>query len=173
MTGGSPNQCTPMVNPGDVSCEAPADGARARGRADPDTSASMLLTLGGYPTFGDGSADRPGIDTNADPDSLPNESRLYLARESLAQVISAYPEIDFALARYHQDTGLNRSCQTAKWFECQGLVGTYDNPTGTTGTAPAPTSQSATQKIDTVNRSRPSARSASTTRAVGGRGRAP
>ncbi len=48
-------------------------------------------------------------------------------------MISAYPEIDFALARYHQDQGLRRSCQTAKWFECQGLIGTYDNPTDNTG----------------------------------------
>jgi hypothetical protein len=57
-----------------------------------------------------------------------------LAREALANVISAYPEIDFALARYHQDQGLRRSCQIAKWFECQGLIASYDNPTDNTGT---------------------------------------
>ena len=66
-------------------------------------------------------------------DSEPNDSRLYLARTALAQVMSAYPEIDFALARYHQDQGLQRNCQTASWFECQQLVASYDDPTGNTG----------------------------------------
>jgi hypothetical protein len=130
----------PTVNPSDASCNATPDGARPRVAVILDTSASMLLDLSGYPTFGDGSLEHPGIDTKQsdpmlDSDNLPNDSRLQLARESLAQVISAYPEIDFALARYHQDQAMNRSCQSAKWFECQGLVGTYDNPTGNTGSS--------------------------------------
>jgi uncharacterized protein (TIGR03382 family) len=132
-TKGQPKTCVPMVNPNDVSCLAPAVGARPRIAVILDTSASMLLNLAGYPTFGDGSRERPGIDTPNDADTAVNDSRLQLARESLAQVISAYPEIDFALARYHQDQALNRSCQNAKWFECQGLVATYDNPGGNTG----------------------------------------
>jgi hypothetical protein len=37
------------------------------------------------------------------------------------------------LARYHQDQGLRRSCQTATWFECQGIVASYDNPTDNSG----------------------------------------
>ncbi|HKP62255.1 MAG TPA: MopE-related protein [Polyangiales bacterium] len=137
-TAGVPLSCVPTVNPSDATCKAAPNGARPRVAVILDTSASMLLDLSGYPTFGDGSTEHPGIDTKQsamlDPDSLPNDSRLQLARESLAQVISAYPEIDFALARYHQDQALNRSCQDAKWFECQGLVGTYDDPTGNTGT---------------------------------------
>jgi hypothetical protein len=132
-TSGAPVACSPTVTAGDATCKAGPDGARPRVAVILDTSASMLLNLSGYPTFGDGSVERPGIDTPSDPDSVPNDSRLNLARESLAQVISAYPEIDFALARYHQDQGINRSCQTAKWFECQGLVGTYDNPSNNSG----------------------------------------
>jgi hypothetical protein len=132
-TAGAPVACSPTVDPNDASCKAGPDGARPRVAVILDTSASMLLNLSGYPTFGDGSVERPGIDTPADADSVPNDSRLNLAREALAQVMSAYPEIDFALSRYHQDQGIDRSCQTAKWFECQGLVATYDNPTNNSG----------------------------------------
>ena len=128
-TGGSPTACAPGTT--ETSCFAARDDARPRVAVILDTSASMLLDLAGYPTFGDGSTERPGLDT--DGDSQPNDSRLFLARESLASVISAYPEIDFALARYHADQGLARSCQTASWFECAGLVGTYDDPRDNTG----------------------------------------
>jgi hypothetical protein len=123
---GEPVSCSP-----DPACSAPFDDARPRVAVILDTSSSMLLDLDGFPTFGDGSTDHPGIDT--DGNGAPDDSRLFLARNALGQVISAYPEIDFALARYHQDQGLDRSCQTAKWFECEGLIGTYDNPTDNTG----------------------------------------
>jgi hypothetical protein len=128
---GMPVSCSPVVDPDEPSCSASPEGARPRIAVILDTSASMLLDLAGYPTFGDGSVERPGIDT--DNDGQPNDSRLSLARESLAQVISAYPEIDFALARYHQKQGENRSCQTARWFECQSLVASYDDPRDNTG----------------------------------------
>ncbi len=131
-SGGAPVTCSPMVTPSDPTCLATPSGARPRVAVVLDTSSSMLLDLDGYPTFGDGSVDRPGLDL--DGNGRPDDSRLYLARTALAEVISAYPEIDFALARYHQDQGLARSCQTAKWFECQGLIGTYDDPTDNTGT---------------------------------------
>jgi Putative metal-binding motif len=151
-TSGSPVSCSPLVTPGDASCQATENNARPRIAVVLDTSASMLLDLAGYPTFGDGSLEHPGIDTKTDPDTLVNDSRLQLARESLAQVISAYPEIDFALSRYHQDQGLNRSCQTAKWFECQGLVASYDDPTGNTGTlSPACTVKIGPAVGDTIN----------------------
>jgi len=129
-SAGEPVTCSPMVG-ADPSCLAPPSGARPRVAVVLDTSSSMLLNLDGYPTFGDGSVDRPGLDL--DGNGLPDDSRLYLARTALAEVISAYPEIDFALARYHQDQGVDRSCQTAKWFECQDLIGTYDDPTDNTG----------------------------------------
>ncbi|UJR83857.1 MopE-related protein [Sandaracinus amylolyticus] len=149
---GAPVTCAPMVT-SDPSCTASDAGARPRIAVVLDTSSSMLLDLRGYPTFGDGSVDRPGIDT--DGNGRPDDSRLSLARESLAQVISAYPEIDFALARYHQDQGLRRSCQTARWFECEGLIGTYDNPGDNTGTvacnvATGPASSVAIRPISTA-----------------------
>lgn len=122
---GVANSCDPEIST-NMSCVAPADTVRPRVAVIMDTSASMLLNLAGYPTFGDGSEEHPGV-------SAAGDSRLFLAREALGQVISAYPEIEFALARYHQDQGQNRSCQTATWFECQGIVATYDDPTDNTG----------------------------------------
>lgn len=127
---GEPASCTPVVS-ADPSCSAVRDNARPRISVILDTSGSMLLDLDGYPTFGDGSVDRPGIDTNGN--GQPDDSRLFLARSALASVISAYPEIDFSLARYHQDQSFERSCQLARWFECAGIIGTYDNPTNNTG----------------------------------------
>ncbi|MBL8680222.1 MAG: hypothetical protein JNK05_13690 [Myxococcales bacterium] len=130
-TSGSPTTCSPMVG-ADPSCRGAAGGARPRVAVILDSSASMLLDLQGVPTFGDGSTNHPGIDTNND--TRPNDSRLFLAKNSLAEVISAYPEIDFALARYHQDQAVNRSCSMASWIECQGLIASYDNPRDNTGT---------------------------------------
>jgi hypothetical protein len=128
---GEPVTCEPKVT-SNSTCTEDAKGARPRIAVVLDTSASMLLSLDGYPTFGDGSLEQPGIDVNGDGE--PNDSRLYLARTALAQVMSAYPEIEFALARYHQDQGAQRNCQTASWFECQGLVASYDDPSDNTGT---------------------------------------
>jgi hypothetical protein len=129
-TGGEPVACEPTVG-SDPSCTESPLGARPRIAVVLDTSASMLLSLDGYPTFGDGSLEQPGIDV--DGDGEPNDSRLYLARTALAEVMSAYPEIEFALARYHQDQGALRNCQTASWFECQHLVASYDDPSNNDG----------------------------------------
>jgi len=129
-TAGVPTACMPALNV-DNSCFSAIDGARPRIAMVIDSSASMLLDLAGNPTFGDGSVEHPGLSTVDDPS--PTDSRMFLAREAVAQVISAYPEIDFGLARYHQDQALLRSCQTATWFECQDLVASYDDPTDNTG----------------------------------------
>jgi hypothetical protein len=126
---GRPAMCMPTTTA--PSCFAPAADARPRVAVILDTSASMLQDLRGFPTFGDGSADKPGIDT--DGDGQPNDSRLFLAREALANVMSAYPEIDFALARYHQEQAENLSCQTAAWIECAGIFASYDDPRDNTG----------------------------------------
>lgn len=128
-TSGAPTTCTPTAGASD--CLAPPDDGRPRMVVVLDTSASMLLDLAGLPTFGDGSVEQPGRAGAAD-------SRLKLAREALAQVATAYPEIDFTLARYHQDhdDGVQRRdsfCQTAAWYECQSLVASYDDPANNTG----------------------------------------
>ncbi|MDD9966116.1 MAG: VWA domain-containing protein [Myxococcales bacterium] len=129
-TAGVPTTCSPATGI-DESCNSSVDGARARIAIVLDSSASMLLDLAGNPTFGDGSVEHPGLST--DGDGQPNDSRMFLAREAVAQVVSAYPEIDFGLARYHQDQGLLRACQTARWFECQDLVASYDDPSDNAG----------------------------------------
>ncbi len=128
-TGGVATACVPDTSAAD--CSAPAVCDEPRVVVVLDTSASMLQDLDGFPTFGDGSEEHPGIDT--DGDGVANDSRLALAKEALGQVISAYPEIDFALARYHQDQSLNQSCQLAAWIECAGIFATYDEPGDNTG----------------------------------------
>jgi hypothetical protein len=140
---GLPPICVPVAT--GVTCTAPFFDARPRVSVILDTSASMLTSLDGYPTFGDGSVEQPGLDTNGD--GSPNDSRLYLAREALGNVISAYPEIDFALARYHADQAANISCQTAAWIECAGLLASYDEPADNTGTAACTVRISPTQTV--------------------------
>ena len=149
-TAGVPSACAPATTAD--ACFAPRDAARPRVSVILDTSASMLLDLAGFPTFGDGSRERPGIDTDAD--GAPNDSRLFLARESLANVISAYPEIDFSLSRYTQDMAENRFCQNAAWFECAGIVGTYDDPTNNTGATACSVRTSPTTSVS-IRRSSP------------------
>jgi hypothetical protein len=123
---GVPQQCPP--NP--AVCLVQASDARPRFALIVDTSGSMLNDLAGQPTFGDGSIDHPGVDTGADPEVSPgDDSRLFIAKEALTQVLSAFPESDYALARYHQDVGVNRSCQSAQSFECQKVCCSYDDPT--------------------------------------------
>ncbi len=130
--GGIPQQC-----PADVpTCQAPVTDTRPRFAVIVDTSGSMLLTLPGVPTFGDGSTDHPGRDFNNN--GLPDDSRLFKAKSALTDVIAAYPNVDFALARYHQDTAVNRSCQLAHNFECNKICCTYDNPGNNTAPAPNP-----------------------------------
>jgi len=125
--GGVPQSCPPAV----PACVGPVTDTRARFLVVVDTSGSMLGSLTGVPTFGDGSVDHPGLDQ--DGDGAADDSRLFKAKGALSTVIAAYPEIDFALARYHQDTAIDRSCQVAGWFECASICCSYDNPTNNTG----------------------------------------
>ncbi|HUQ03463.1 MAG TPA: MopE-related protein [Kofleriaceae bacterium] len=130
--GGVPQTC-----PGDVpACQGAVTDSRARFTIIVDTSGSMLGTLGGVPTFGDGSLAHPGLDHNAN--GMADDSRLFQAKNALNTVIAAYPQIDFSLARYHQDQSVDRSCQMAHNFECASICCSYDNPVGNTGPAPTP-----------------------------------
>ena len=129
---GVPQQCPPQV----PACQGPVTDSRARFTLILDTSGSMLGTLPGVPTFGDGGIGHLGRDQNAD--GLANDSRLFKAKTALTDVISAYPDIDFSLARYHQDQSLDRSCQLAHNFECNSICCSYDNPGNNTGPAPTP-----------------------------------
>ncbi len=126
-SGGLPQICDFSNQP---SCIVTASDARPRFTLIVDTSGSMLNDLAGFPTFGDGSFDYPGVDTASDVDTIAgNNSRLFIAKEALTQVLSAFPESDYALARYYQDVGVNRSCQTASNFECAASCCSYDDPT--------------------------------------------
>ncbi len=130
--GGIPQECPPDV----PTCQGPVTDSRARFAVVVDTSGSMLADLAGVPTFGDGSLDHPGLDHNGN--NAPDDSRLFKAKTALTNVISAYPNIDFALARYHQDQSINRSCQEAHNFECNAICCSYDNPVGNTPPAASP-----------------------------------
>jgi Putative metal-binding motif len=114
-TAGKPGNC-PTV----TSCNGAVTDTRPRFAVVVDTSGSMLLDNDGEPRFGDGSVDFPGVNGT--------ETRLYNAKGALSDVLAAFPESDYALARYYQDSGLNRSCQTANWFECAQSCCSYDDP---------------------------------------------
>ena len=129
---GVPQTCPPQV----PSCEGVVTDSRTRFAVIVDTSGSMLSTLAGVPTFGDGSTGHAGVDF--DGNGVTDDSRLYKAKQALNTVISAYPEIDFALARYHQDELANRNCQMAHNFECNQICCSYDDPRNNTGPSPAP-----------------------------------
>jgi hypothetical protein len=129
---GVPQECPPDV----PACQGPVTDSRARFTVILDTSGSMLGNLAGTPTFGDGSTDHPGLDQ--DGNGKPDDSRLFKAKTALTNVIAAYPDIDFALARYHQDESVDRSCQLAHTFECNAICCSYDNPTNNSGPAPSP-----------------------------------
>jgi MYXO-CTERM domain-containing protein len=128
---GTPNDCVPLSLP---TCQAPLTDSRPRFLVILDSSGSMLTDLNAAFTFGDGSAGHLGLDTNGDG-VKGNDSRLYKAKVALTNVLSAYPEIDFGLARYAQGVGPNVNCQLAHWFECANLCCTYDDPTNN-GTSP-------------------------------------
>ncbi len=122
---GVPQQC-PANTP---SCIGPVTDTRPRFVVVVDTSGSMLDDPAGNPTFGDGSVGHVGVDTSSDADTIDgNNSKLYIAKNALNNVLAAFPHADFALARYHQDVSQNRSCQAASWFECQNLCCSYDDP---------------------------------------------
>jgi hypothetical protein len=122
---GVPQQCPANV----PACVGPVTDTRPRFLVVVDTSGSMLLDPAGNPTFGDGSVGHVGVDTSSDADAVDgNNSRLSIARGALNNVLAAFTDADFALARYHQDVSINRSCQTASWFECQQSCCSYDDP---------------------------------------------
>ncbi|MBW2736114.1 MAG: hypothetical protein JRH20_27325, partial [Deltaproteobacteria bacterium] len=131
VTQGMPNACVPLA---ETSCQPALSDGRSRFLVIVDTSGSMLTDLTGRPTFGDGSLGHPGFDTDGDGEH--GDSRLYQAKSALTQVVNAYPEIDFGLARFAQGIGPDVNCQLAHWFECQGQCCTYDDPTNNSGGDP-------------------------------------
>ncbi|MGC4116298.1 MAG: MopE-related protein [Myxococcales bacterium] len=123
--GGVPQQC-PVNKP---ACVGPVTDTRPRFVLLVDSSSSMLNDVAGKPTFGDGSAGHLGVDTSSDADTVDgNNSRLSIAKAALNNILAAFPNADFALARFHQDVTANRSCLAAKWLECEQACCSYDDP---------------------------------------------
>jgi len=122
---GVPQQCPANV----PACIGPVNDTRPRFLVVIGTSGSMLLDPAGNPTFGDGSTGHVGVDTASDADAIDgNNSKLFMAKSALSDVLAAFPDADFALARFHQDVSSNRSCNTASWCECQDACYSYDDP---------------------------------------------
>ena len=113
-----------------------------------DTSGSMAGDLGGVPTFGDGVLTgctdtdpsptyevqcgtncTAGIDTNCD--GSPNDSRIYIAKEAVRNMVLAFGDVDWSLARFSQNQGMNTSCLRIQDFECNAagpFITSYGNP---------------------------------------------
>ncbi|MEM9187558.1 MAG: MopE-related protein [Myxococcota bacterium] len=124
-----------------------------------DTSGSMAFDLNGTPTFGDGITTgctvsggvycgancTAGIDS--DCDGLPNDSRIFVAKEAIRNLIYAYGgDIDLAMARFRQSQGTNTTCTAGLQtninnYECNfggPFVTSYGNPQCNTGAAVNP-----------------------------------
>ncbi|MBW2263962.1 MAG: hypothetical protein JRG91_18530, partial [Deltaproteobacteria bacterium] len=106
-----------------------------------DTSSSMLLTPCGsgegcfWETLGDGSQDPPlsggwgsccpGIDTGTgtpptawDTDFLANDSRMFIAKDVIQDVVNAYGDVTFGLMRYYaQECSAPYLCYGDSLFE--------------------------------------------------------
>ncbi|MBU1239146.1 hypothetical protein KJ865_05495, partial [Myxococcota bacterium] len=92
-----------------------------------DTSGSMLMTIdGSQNTYGDGSSEHPHVAGTV--------SRLYTAKEAIAQIMNSYGEVRWGMARFQQNSGHNYICMchdeipnnTAGCGGYGGLWSTYD-----------------------------------------------
>ncbi|MFN7701470.1 MAG: MopE-related protein [Deltaproteobacteria bacterium] len=109
-----------------------------------DTSGSMALDFGGIATFGDGVTTgcaatagaglcgancTAGLDTNCDGQT--NDSRIFIAKNAVADIVRAYGEVDWALSRFMQNQGPNLSCLATQTYECNAAgpyLTSYGNP---------------------------------------------
>ncbi len=116
-----------------------------------DTSGSMALDMNGVPTFGDGvltgcslrgdgaycgSNCTAGIDTDCNDE--PDDSRIYIAKEAITNMVLSTGDVDWALARFHQTQSSNRSCLRINQYECNTAgpyVTSYGNPQCNSGNA--------------------------------------
>jgi len=67
-----------------------------------DSSGSMTWDMEGTPTCGDGSEEYPGRDTDIDEDTIPDDSRLYIAKEALRHLVTSNTDFQFGLMTYGQ-----------------------------------------------------------------------
>jgi len=114
-----------------------------------DTSGSMAVDLEGIPTFGDGiPGPTQGIDTNCDGEI--DDSRIYVAKDAVRNVVRAFGDIEFGLTAFprfprsqslcnHDDgifTGSPLQIQNQECNIASGpFVGGIGDPTMNTGAA--------------------------------------
>lgn len=70
-----------------------------------------------------------GVDTNCDGE--PNDSRIAVAKAALRNMILAYGDVEFSLARFPQASALNSNCPNINDLECDPFgvfVSSYGNP---------------------------------------------
>lgn len=109
----------------------------------------MAVDLNDIPTFGDGVMTgctqngtgefcgancTAGVDTNCDGE--PNDSRITVAKAALRNMILAFGDVEFSLARFPQTSATNTSCLSINDFECNAagpFVTSYGNPQCNTG----------------------------------------
>src|SRR5688500_1220191 len=118
-----------------------------------DTSGSMAadMSTNAVPTFGDGittgctfasgrycgAGCTAGIDTNCD--GQPNDSRMFIARNAIRDMVLAFGDVDWALSRFHQTMGANITCTDSGLdtninnYECDFFITSYGNPQCNTG----------------------------------------
>ena len=115
-----------------------------------DTSGSMGFDLNGNFTFGDGVTTgcsnrtspngrtyqcgtdcTAGLDTNCD--GLANDSRIAVAKAALLNMIYAFGDVDWALARFGQTQGNRINCPNVDGTECSGTITSLGNPQCNTG----------------------------------------
>ncbi|MCG8553760.1 MAG: proprotein convertase P-domain-containing protein [Proteobacteria bacterium] len=99
-----------------------------------DTSGSMRWALDGTETSGDGVGKPDGMggieyfdcaETTAgqdlDCDGLPNDSRMWIAKEAIRSAVLAYGDVEWALGRFHQNQGDSASSRTYNGTTCGGI----------------------------------------------------
>ncbi|HJL23461.1 MAG TPA: MopE-related protein, partial [Polyangiaceae bacterium LLY-WYZ-15_(1-7)] len=74
-----------------------------------DTSGSMAVDLDGIPTYGDGiPGDTEGLDTDCDGEA--NDSRIFVAKEALRNMVYAFGDIEFGLTAFPRYARENIIC---------------------------------------------------------------
>ena len=96
-----------------------------------DTSASMLWDPEARQTYGDGSTEHVGIDTNCDG-IAGNDSRLFQAKNAASDTVASFGEVEFALARYAQVQSVTGFWATSAQI-CGGGCCFYDDLSDNTG----------------------------------------
>ncbi|MBI4509974.1 MAG: SUMF1/EgtB/PvdO family nonheme iron enzyme [Deltaproteobacteria bacterium] len=118
LTCGNNGRCSDC---GDLDCRETTSGTKCACPLGLDCISNRCTFVDGVSTHGDGSDEHKGCDM--DGDGLFDDSRVFAAKGALRNVVGAFGEIEFALARFKQVTG-GGSCST--YLDCpRGPDGSY------------------------------------------------